>query len=77
MSVSGTLTDQGGISAITASKLVKDFVADVLMTGAAALVAVNVTSVDAALATPAIVVTAVAGAVISAVYRVVLRWATS
>ena len=73
----GFLTDGTGVSAFTGSKLVKDFVADVLMTGAAALIAVNVTSVDAALATPAVVVTAIAGAVISALYRIVLRWATT
>lgn len=77
MSITGTLTDGSGVSAITGSKVLKDFVADVLMTGAAALIAVNVTSVDTALAAPAVVVTAVAGAIISATYRIVLRWATS
>jgi hypothetical protein len=77
MSLPTVLTDGSGVSAITGSKLLKDFVADVLMTGTAALLAVNVTSVDQAIATPTVVATAIAGAVISAVYRVVLRWATS
>jgi len=73
----GFLTDGTGISAFTGSKLVKDFVADFLMTGAAALVAVGVTSADTAVAAPAVVVTAVVGAAISALYRVLLRWATT
>jgi len=73
----GFLTDGTGISSITASKVFKDFVADVLMSGAAALIAVNVTSVDSAIAAPAVVVTALAGAIIGAAYRVVLRWATT
>jgi hypothetical protein len=73
----GFLTDGTGVSAFTASKIFKDFVADALMTGAAALVAVGVTSADAAVAAPAVVVTALAGAAISALYRAVLRWATT
>ena len=73
----GFLTDGTGVSAFNWTKLVKDFVADFLMTGAAALLAVNVTSVDAAISTPAVVVTAIAGAAISAGYRLLLRWATT
>lgn len=75
--VVGALTDGTGISAITGSKVVKDFVADVLLSGAAALVAVQITDLGAALATPQVAAFAVAGAVIRALYRAVLRWATT
>lgn len=75
--LSAALTDGGGVAQITASKALKDFVADALMGAAAALVAVQVSSVDQAIAQPMVVVTAIAGAVIAAGYRVVLRWAAS
>lgn len=71
------LTDGTGISAITGSKVVKDFVADVLLSGAAALVAVQIVDVGAAIAQPQIAAFAIAGAVIRAAYRAVLRWATT
>lgn len=77
MGITATLTDGTGISAITGSKILKDFVADALMGAGAALVAVGVTGVDQAIAAPAVAITAVAGALISAGYRLVLRWATS
>jgi hypothetical protein len=77
VSLPNVLTDNGGVAAITGSKILKDFVADALMGAAAALVAVQVSSVDQAIAQPMVVVTAIAGAVISAAYRIVLRWATS
>lgn len=71
------LTDGTGISAFTASKFVKDFVADVLLSAAAALAAAQVMDVGSAISTPDVAVLAVAGAVIRAAYRAVLRWATS
>lgn len=71
------LTDGTGVSAITSSKVLKDFVADVLLSGAAALVAVQIVDVGAAIAQPQVAAFAVAGAVIRALYRGVLRWATS
>ena len=71
------LTDGTGISRLTTSKVVKDLVADFLLTASAALLAVNVMSVDAAVAQPTVVATAVGGALIRVVYRAVLKWATS
>lgn len=77
MSLPTVLTDQGGIARLTTSKVLKDLVADALMGAAAGLIAVNVGSVDAAAAQPTVAIVAIANAVISAVYRAVLRWATS
>lgn len=76
-SIGGTLTDNTGVSALTSSKLIKDLVADFLLTASAALVAVNVMSVDAAVAQPTVVATAIGGALIRVVYRAVLKWATT
>jgi len=59
------------------TKFVKDSVADVLLSGAAALVAVGIVDVGSALATPDVVAFALAGAVIRAAYRAALRWATT
>jgi len=75
--VTGFLTDGTGVSSITVIKFVKDFVADVLLSGAAALVAVQIVSVDQAVSTPDVVAFALAGAVIRAAYRAALRWATT
>lgn len=75
--VGNALTDGTGVSSITGSKVVKDFVADCLLTGASALVAVNIMSVGDAVQSPQVAVFAVIGAVIRALYRTVLRWATS
>jgi selenophosphate synthase len=73
----GALTDGTGVSSITATKFVKDFVADVLLSGAAALVTVNVMGVADVIAAPDITAFAIAGAVIRALYRAALRWATT
>lgn len=73
----GFLTDGTGISAFTASKFFKDFVADVLLSSAAALVAIGVVSVDQAVAVPTVVTFALIGAAVRAVYRALLRWATT
>lgn len=72
-----TLTDGTGVSKFTGSKLVKDLVADVLLSAAAGLVAVNVISLDGAVAQPTVAAFAIGGAVIRALYRAALRWATS
>ena len=71
------LTDGTGVSPINLTKLVKDFVADFLLTGAAALATANILDLGAAIDTPDIAALAVAGAAIRAGYRVVLRWATT
>lgn len=71
------LTDGTGVSKITSSKLVKDFVADVLLSGAAALAAISIVGVGDAVAQPTVVAFALLGAAIRAGYRAVLRWATT
>ncbi len=71
------LTDGTGVSALTATKFIKDFVADVLLSGAAALAAAQIVDVGSAVQTPDVVVFALAGATIRAAYRAVLRWATT
>lgn len=75
--VAGTLTDGTGVSPITPTKFVKDFVADVLLSGAAALAAAQIVDVGSAIQTPEVAAFALAGAVIRAGYRALLRWATS
>jgi len=75
--VVGTLTDGTGVSAITVTKFVKDFVADVLLSGAAALAAVQITDVGAAIDQQQVVAFALVGATIRAAYRAILRWATT
>jgi hypothetical protein len=76
-SIGATLTDGTGVSSFTASKVVKDFVADVLLSGAAALAASQIVDLGSAIATPQVAAFAVAGAVIRALYRAVLKWATT
>jgi hypothetical protein len=76
-SVVAALTDGTGISPFNWTKFIKDFVADVLLSGAAALVAVQIVDVGSALATPQVAAFALAGAVIRAAYRAALRWATT
>jgi len=75
--VVSTLTDGTGISQITGSKFIKDFVADVLLSGAAALSAAQIMDIGSAVQAPQVAAFALAGAVIRAAYRAVLRWATS
>lgn len=75
--VVGTLTDGTGVSPLTAPKFVKDFVADVLLSGAAALATAQILDLGAAVAAPQVAAFAVAGAVIRAAYRAALRWATT
>jgi len=75
--VVSTLTDGTGISALTTSKFVKDFIADVLMSGAAALGAAQIIDVGSAVQGPQVATFALLGAVIRAAYRAALRWATT
>lgn len=75
--ISGALTDGTGVSPITVSKFVKDFVADVLLSGAAALATAQIVGVADVVAAPQVAAFAVAGAVIRAAYRAALRWATT
>lgn len=75
--VVGVLTDGTGVSPFNWTKFIKDFIADVLLSGAAALVAVQVVDVGSALAQPQVAGFAIAGAVIRAAYRAILRWATT
>jgi hypothetical protein len=76
-SAGSALTDGGGISALTGSKVLKDAVADVLLSLPPALAAVNVFSIDDAFKAPMIVIMTVGTAVLKVVYRVVLKWATT
>lgn len=73
----GVLTDGTGVSPFNVQKFVKDFVADLLLSGAAALVAVQITDFGAAVATPEVAAFALVGAAIRAAYRALLRWATT
>ena len=75
--IGGTLTDGTGVSPITVTKFVKDFVADVLLSGAAALAAAQIMDVGSVINAPDVAAFALAGAVIRAAYRAALRWATS
>lgn len=80
-SVGAALTDNTGVSPITVTKFVKDFVADFLITGAAAVGAVQimgaVNGFPTDVAGGVLLGTAVLGAAIKAGYRAVLRWATT
>ena len=76
-STGNVLTDGTGISRFTSSKVIKDLVADFLLTASAALIAVNVTDLGGAIAQSTVVYTAVGGALIRVLYRAVLKWATS
>lgn len=75
--IGSVLTDGTGTSPITLQKFAKDVVADALLSGAAALVAVNIVSLDAAIAQPTVVAFAVGGALIRVLFRAGLRWATT
>ena len=75
--VGSALTDGTGVSALTSSKVLKDLVADMLLGGAAALVASQVVDVGTAINQPQVVAFALTGAIIRALYRAGLRWATS
>ena len=71
------LTDGTGVSRITGSKFVKDFVLDLLLTIPPALIAINVGNLEQAVVMPTAVAFAVCDAAIRVVYRAALRWAQS
>lgn len=75
--IRSALTDGTGVSALTGSKLLKDFVADLLLSIPAALVAIQVTNLEQALVAPLAVGIAVADAIVRVVYRFALRWSQS
>jgi len=75
--VSNALTDGTGVSPLTLLKFIKDFVADFLMTAAAAVVAAGIMTVPTDQPTLYIAGVAILGAAIRAGYRAALRWATS
>jgi len=75
--VVGVLTDGTGVSPFNAKKFIKDFVADVLLSGAAALAAVQITDVGGAIDQQQVAAFALIGAVVRAGYRAALRWATT
>lgn len=70
-----TLTDGTGISRITGSKVLKDAVLDFLLALPAALVAINIGSLEAATVAPIAVIFAVGDVILRVVYRALLRWA--
>ena len=76
-SAGSVLTDGTGVSPITASKLVKDFVADFLLAAAAALATAQIIGLEGVVKAPETAAFAVGGALIRSVYRIALRWATS
>ena len=71
------LTDGSGISGFTASKLVKDFVADFLLTAAAALAAAQIAAIPTDVQGAAVVSTAIGTAFVKAIYRALLKWTAS
>jgi hypothetical protein len=75
--VTGALTDGTGVSPLTISKFVKDFVADFLLSAAAALAAAQIMDLGGVIQAPETAGLAIAGAAIRAGYRIVLRWATA
>lgn len=75
--VGSVLTDGTGISRITQSKLIKDFVADALMSIPPALLAAGVVGLPQDKVALLSATLALGGAVVGALYRVALKWATT
>lgn len=73
--VSGALTDGTGVSSFTVPKLVKDAILDALLSFPGALLAVNITGLEAALTAPLVVAVALGDALIRVLYRAALKWA--
>lgn len=76
----GALTDGTGVSALTGSKVLKDLVADFLLTAAAALGAgatLDALDIGSVIAAPDAAGIAVFGALIRTLYRGILRWAST
>lgn len=72
--ITGALTDGTGISTFTGSKVFKDFVVDVLLSGAVALSAVGIGAIPTTAGQASVAAIAIGGAVIRALYRAVLKW---
>lgn len=75
--VVATLTDGTGVSSILASKVLKDFVLDALLSLPVSLAVINVNDLSGAVAAPIAVGFAVGDSLVRVVYRAVLRWAQS
>lgn len=75
--ISGALTDGSGIGTFNVTKVVKDFIADALISAAAALATVNIVGIPTDKAQATVAALAIGGAVIHALYRSVLKWAAS
>ena len=73
--IGARLTDGTGVSAFSVPKIVKDFIADALISAAAALAAINVVSIPTDKAQAYTATFAIGGAIIHAAYRTILRWA--
>jgi hypothetical protein len=73
--VSGSLTDGSGIGTFTVPKIIKDAIVDALLSFPGALLAVNITGLEAALTAPLIVAVAVGDVLIRVAYRTILKWA--
>ena len=73
--ISGTLTDGTGIGSFTVPKVIKDFIADALLSAAAALAAAQVVAIPTDQQGTWTAAMAIGGAVIHAAYRAVLKWA--
>jgi hypothetical protein len=71
------LTDGSGIGTFTVPKIIKDFIADALISAAAGLASVNIVAIPTDKAQSIVAAYAIGGAVIHALYRAVLKWATS
>ena len=76
-SIVGALTDQTGVSRITVPKVIKDAIADFLITVPAVFIGLNIANLEGALVVPTAVGLGIADAAIRVVYRTVLRWATT
>lgn len=75
--VTGTLTDGTGVSALLASKVVKDLVLDFLLSLPVVFVGLNIADLNGALAAPVAVGIAVGDAALRVLYRAAIRWAQS
>ena len=77
MSALNRLTDGTGVSSLNVQKVVKDFVADALLSAAAALGAAQIVAIPQTSGQTWIAAYAIGGAIIHAAYRAVLKWAQS
>lgn len=76
-SVKLTLTDGTGVSRLTQSKLIKDFVVDFLMTIPISLLAVNISSIPQDEAGLLAAFLGLGNALMGAGYRALLKWGQS